>query len=217
MIRACIFDLDGTLLNTLTTIAHYGNESLTAFGLPPIAEDRYRYLIGDGAKVLVERMLCEVGADKSALFAPVYADYIARYDREPLYLTRVYDGILELLRALKKRGVLTAVLSNKPHSATCAVVDAFFDKGTFHCCYGQREGVPVKPDPTALLAVMAELGAAPEECLYIGDTAVDMKTGRGAGAKTVGVLWGFRDRAELAEHGAGTIVEQAEQILHLLA
>lgn len=216
MVRACVFDLDGTLLNTLTTIAYYGNESLKAFGLPPISQERYRYLIGNGAKVLVERMLREVGADES-LFEAVYEKYTAAYEQKPLYLTVPYEGIVELLRELKTSGILTAVLSNKPHAPTCSVVDALFAPQTFERCYGQREGVPIKPDPTALHGVLEELGVAAEECLYIGDTAVDMKTGRAAGVRTVGVLWGFRDREELVENGADILLEHPMQLLDFLA
>lgn len=215
MVRACIFDLDGTLLNTLTTIAYYGNKSLNAVGLPSVPEERYRYLVGNGAKVLVERMLCEVGADKD-LFEDVYRDYTEAYERKPLYLTTPYDGIVDLLAGLKSRGVLTAVLSNKPHVPTCAIAEALFKPQTFARVYGQREGVPIKPDPTALLGILDELGVLPEECLYIGDTATDMKTGRVAGIKTVGVLWGFRDREELLEHGADILLEHPMQLLDFL-
>ena len=216
MIRACIFDLDGTLLNTLATIAHYCNQTLNRFDLPAIPQERFRYLVGNGAKLLVERMLREVGGDPS-FFDAAYQDYTQAYDRAPLYLTAPYDGILDLLRELKSRGIRIAVLSNKPHSATTAVVESLFGKDTFDRCYGQREGVPIKPDPQALLSLMDELGVAPEECLYIGDTAVDMQTGRGAGAKTVGVLWGFRDREELEASGGEILIENPMQLLTVLA
>lgn len=215
MIRACIFDLDGTLLNTLETIAHYANQTLNKFDLPAIPTERYRYLVGNGARILVERMLQETQGDM-ALFGAAFEDYTQSYDKEPLYLTAPYDGILDLLRELKSRNIKIAVLSNKPHNATAAVVKAIFGTDTFDRCYGQREGVPIKPDPTALIALMDELGVSPEECLYVGDTATDMQTGRGAGAKTVGVLWGFRDRDELAENGAELLVEHPRQLLDAL-
>ncbi len=216
MIRACIFDLDGTLLDTLSTISHYANQTLKKFGLPAIPRERYRYLVGNGARVLLERMFAETQGDPAVLDA-AFTDYTESYEKEPLYLTAPYDGILNLLAELKCRNIKTAVLSNKPHLPTCAVIDAIFGDGAFDRCYGQREGVPIKPDPTALLALMDELGVRPEECLYIGDTATDMQTGRGAGAKTVGVLWGFRDREELIESGGEILLEDPMQLLDFLA
>ena len=215
MIRACIFDLDGTLSNTLETIAHYANQTLNRFHLPAIPTERYRYLVGNGARILVERMLRETNGDMS-LLEEAFRDYTQSYDKEPLYLTAPYDVILDMLRELKSRNIKIAVLSNKPHYATVSVVEALFGKDTFDRCYGQREGVPIKPDPAALITLMDELGVSPEECLYIGDTATDMQTGRGAGTKTVGVLWGFRNRAELTESGGELLIEHPRQLLDAL-
>ena len=215
MIRACIFDLDGTLSNTLTTIAYYGNKTLNKFGLASIPEERYRYLVGNGAKILVERMITEVGGDLSRL-EEIFLDYTQSYEEEPLYLTKPYDGIVELLSALREQGVYTAVLSNKPHAPTCAVVEALFGKDAFDCYYGQREGVAIKPDPVAVFEIMDELGVKAEECLFIGDTAVDIRTGKNAKTKAVGVLWGFRDRDELLENGADILLEHPMQLLDFL-
>lgn len=215
MIRACIFDLDGTLLNTLTTIAHYGNASLKAFGLPAVAEERYRYLVGNGAKILVERMIAESGGDP-ALYDAIFAHYNAAYDAAPKHLTQPYPGVVSVISELKQRGIFTAVLSNKPHFATVSAVGSFFEPGMFDRVYGQREGIPIKPNPLALQSILDELGVLPSECLYIGDTAVDMQTGKAAGIQTVGVLWGFRTREELVQSGADVLLERAEQLLDLL-
>ncbi len=215
MIKACIFDLDGTLSDTLTTIAYYGNKSLNKFGLPSIPKERYRYLVGNGAKILVERMVREVEGDAS-LVETIFEDYTKAYETEPLYLTAPYAGIVDLLKALRERGVLIAVLSNKPHAPACAVVKTLFGEETFDCCYGQREGVPIKPDPAAVLGIMKELKVTAEECFYIGDTAVDMQTGTASGATSVGVLWGFRDRQELEENGAEVLLEHPMQLLEFL-
>lgn len=216
MIKACIFDLDGTLSNTLTTIAYYCNQTLNKFDLPSLPQERYRYLVGNGARILVERMVREAGG-ADALVDAVFKEYTEAYEKEPLYLTAPYEGIVDLLKALRERGILTAVLSNKPHIPACAVVDALFGKDAFDCCYGQREGVPIKPDPTAVLEIMKELGVTAEECFYIGDTAVDMQTGTASGATSVGVLWGFRDRQELEESGADILLEHPMQLLDFLA
>jgi phosphoglycolate phosphatase len=138
------------------------------------------------------------------------------YGRRWNVKTRPYDGMQELLRALSNLGVKLAVLSNKPHDATVEVVKALLPDAGFDIVRGALPRVPRKPDPAAALAIAAELGARPAECLYVGDTAVDMKTAAAAGMKAVGVLWGFRDRTELVESGADFIVGRPAEILELV-
>ncbi len=216
MIKACIFDLDGTLTNTLPTISHYGNGALEKNGFLPFDEERYKYFVGNGAKTLVERMLRAQERLSEENFARVFEDYSNAYDKAPLYLTAVYEGILPLLSALKERGIKTAVLSNKPDFATRSVVEHFFPS-LFNVAHGAREGIPLKPSPDSALALMVELGISnPAEILYVGDTSVDMDTGKAAGFYTVGVLWGFREREELAAHGADAIVSHPSGILDLI-
>lgn len=215
--KAFIFDLDGTLANTLPSISYYGNRALELCGFSPIEMEKYRYMVGNGAKTLVKRMLHENGDDSEESLQKVLPLYNESYDKNPLYLTAPYEGTPELLRALKEKGVKLAVLSNKPHSTSVQVVELLFGKGVFDLIYGQREGVPLKPDPAPLRAVMAELAVTPGECVYAGDTATDMQTGKGAGAFTVGVLWGFRDEAELRENHADAIVSAPKELLDFLA
>ena len=216
MFKGIIFDLDGTLLDTVATIAYYGNKTLARYGFAPIETKKYNYLAGNGAKSLVRGMLAESGVEDEELFEKAFADYMKEYNSDPLYITKVFDGINELIVRAKSSGVKLAVLSNKPHSSTVMIIDHFFEKGTFDICYGARDGVPLKPDPAPAFAVAAELGLDCSECIYVGDTDVDMKTGKNAGFYTVGVLWGFRDRPELEENGADMIVSKPTEILNLL-
>ncbi|MFA7636180.1 MAG: HAD family hydrolase [Monoglobales bacterium] len=216
MFKGIIFDLDGTLLDTIDTIAYYGNLALSKHGFEAIGTAKYKYFAGNGAKHLVKRMLREVDSADEEVFLNVFKDYTNAYNADTLYKTTVYDGIRELISEVKSKGMKLAVLSNKPHEATVDVVDKFFEKGTFDVCHGGREGVPLKPDPAPAIMVARQLGLKNEECIYVGDTDVDMKTGKGAGFYTVGVLWGFRDRQELEESGADLIINYPLEILDIL-
>lgn len=204
--KACIFDLDGTLSDTLNSIAYFGNKALQRCGLNKIPVEQYKVLAGNGAKTLVRRMLEYNDCHDEDLFNKVFEYYCDTYDSNFLYLTKAYDGIHELLDKLKGMGIKIAVLSNKPHSTTKKVIDSLFGGDCFDACFGGREGVPLKPDPQALTEIIEGLKVKPEECVYIGDTATDMQTGKNAGVFTVGVLWGFRGRAELEEACADLII-----------
>lgn len=199
---ACIFDLDGTLADTLHSIAYFGNGTLAAFGLPPIPVLEYRQMVGNGAAVLMDRMLAHVGADLSPEERKRFrAEYDRRYAADPLALVGAYPGLPDVLSHLRETGKKLAVLSNKPDNMTQSIAAGLYG-GVLDLVRGQKEGVPTKPDPTAVLALAKELGVATERVLYIGDSGVDMDTGRNAGMDTCGVLWGFRSREELMEHGA---------------
>jgi len=217
MIKACIFDLDGTLADTLASIAYFANNALKTYGLKEIETQRYRWLVGDGASELVRRMLVIAGDYEFKYFDKVSALYSQSYDENFLYLTTAYAGMPETIAALKAKGIKLAVLSNKPHATTCKIVESLYGSDVFDLCYGQRQGSPLKPDPTVLLEMIKELGVNPEECLYLGDTAVDMVTGHRAGVRTVGVLWGFRDRQDLEEHDADWIISKPEELLTLIS
>lgn len=213
MIKACIFDLDGTLTNTLPTISCYANGALVKNGFLPYEEERYKYFVGNGAKTLVARMLEAQGKMSEENLACVFEDYNCAYNAAPLDKTEVYDGIFPLLRVLKERGLKTAVLSNKPDFATVSVVRHFFSD-LFDTAHGGREGIALKPSAEGALLLMEELGITdPAEILYVGDTSVDMDTGKSAGFFTVGVLWGFRTEEELRAHNADAIVSHPLDIL----
>ena len=213
--KGIIFDLDGTLLDTLETLAYYCNETLKKFGIAPYEKDAYRYMVGNGAKMLVHKMLAGRDCDTEEMFEKAYPSYIEAYHANSLYKTEIYPGISELLKGLFEKNIKIAVLSNKPHEATVPILKSFFGEEIFTDMRGAMEGVPIKPDPTAALDIAEKMGISPSECVYVGDTAVDMETGKRAGFYTVGVLWGFRDREELENGGADKIAAHPDEILAL--
>lgn len=212
MIKAVIYDLDGTLLDTLSTIAGYCNDTMRHFGLREFELDEYRYFVGDGARVLIKRLLERNGVPESEYFERAYEYYNDIYNATPLEGTTPYDGICALVAALGERGLKQAVLSNKPDIAVKSNVEHFFS-GSFERICGARDGVPLKPDPSMLKVLFDELGVDASECVYVGDTDVDMKTGRAAGVFTVGVLWGFRTEDELRRAGADLLAKEPHDIL----
>ena len=212
MKKLCIFDLDGTLLDTLPTISYYCNLSLREFGLPEIEEEKFKYLAGNGAKVLIERMLDEVGADREEYFDKVYKFYNREYDKNVSHLTKPFDGVPEMLAGLKTLGIDTAVISNKPDFAAVNVVKLFLGE-LVDIAHGGREGIPLKPAPDGVFEIMEEAGVTADECIYVGDTGTDMETGKNSGIFSIGVLWGFRKEDELLENGADMIVSHPLEIL----
>lgn len=215
MIRACIFDLDGTLTDTLTAIAHFGNSALAANGFKTYERDRYRAFVGDGRKKLIERMLDNQGALTDENYAAVCADYDRAYEADPMYKTDAYDGIREALAELKLRGIRLAVCSNKPENVVEGVIKQVFAPETFDIVRGSRDGGAVKPDPSAARDIAERIGAGIDECLFIGDTNVDIFTAKNAGMMSVGVLWGFRDRAELEDAGADYIIGDPAELVRI--
>ncbi len=213
MIKCCIFDLDGTLLNTIKTITYYVNKTFSEEGLSHITEEECKLFVGDGPRNLIERALASKNYKEEGGVSRILEKYKQNYSADNLYLTEPYSGLREALSVLRERGIICAVLSNKQDEATVPVVKAFFGE-LVALARGAREGVPLKPFPNAALEIMKELGVSPSEVAYIGDTAVDMKTGKAfSAAKTIGVSWGFRERGELEEGGADVIVDSAEELL----
>ncbi|MBQ3053836.1 MAG: HAD family hydrolase [Clostridia bacterium] len=214
MIKACIFDMDGTTVNTINSISYFANNALNKFGLASIPTNEYKIMVGNGAKVLVQRMIDYTGGTEE-VFQQVLNEYNTTYDNDFMYLTQAYEGILPLLENLKKAGIKTAIVSNKPHSTALKVSDKLFGDKLIDICTGAKDGVPLKPDPSSVIETLKELNVTPLECLYIGDTAVDMKTGKAAGIYTIGVLWGFRSEEEMRNAGADVIVEKPEEIFKI--
>jgi len=213
--EAVLFDLDGTLLDTLEDLADSTNAALAALGYPPHPLDAYRTLVGDGIHNLARRALPEGRRDEETVLRcvdAIRAEYARRWDAR----TRPYPGVPELLDALSGRGVRMAILSNKPDGATRRVVERLLPGWDFALVLGAREGVPLKPDPAAALEVAARLGLRPEEMLYLGDTNTDMQTARAAGMRAVGALWGFRDAEELRQAGAQELICRPEELLRFL-
>lgn len=212
MIKACIFDCDGTLLDTLVSIASNANKALKDYGFQEIPTEEYKHMVGDGARVLIQRCLRRAGDLECLQFEPVYQRYREYFKEGCLYRVIPYEGIQDLIEELKTRGIRRAVLSNKPHEQTLSVISATFDEGDFDVVLGLKKDGKKKPDPAGALEIAGILGVKPEECLYIGDTDTDMQTGNGAGMHTVGVLWGFRDREELEKNHGEFIVERPCEI-----
>ena len=211
MIKCCIFDLDGTILNTLTTITHFVNKTLQKFGYGSITTDECRRFVGNGARLLITRALASLGESDEPTISRVLADYDREYGSDPYHLTCTYEGIEDLLSDLRERGISLAVVSNKQDVITKAAVAHFFPS-TFDVAVGGRDGIRLKPAPDAPLAVLAELGFDPSECAFIGDTSVDVQTGRNMSAGlVVGVSWGFRDASDLAL--ADVIASSATDVL----
>lgn len=211
MIKAAIFDFDGTLSDTIHSIQYFANKTLEKYNLATADTDKFKQFVGDGAKILIQRLLKNAGAaPEGALAEKILKEYNESYDNNPLYLVRPYDGICEMLNSLSDMGIKTAVISNKPHATVCKTTYGIFDKSHFAAVYGQREGIPIKPDPTSVNMIMNELNVTADECIYIGDTSTDMQTGINAGIFTIGVLWGFRDRNDLK--AADLIVEHPCEI-----
>ncbi len=214
MYKCCIFDMDGTLADTIHSIAYFGNKALAEIGLPPIDTETYKILVGNGAETLIHRALDHYGCDTKENFDKVFPKYKSDYDADFMYLTRPYDGIMELLKELKARQIKTAILSNKPHSTAKKVSNIMFGDELIDICRGETPEVPIKPDPKGLFLLLEEFSCKPEECIYIGDTGTDVATGKSAGAFTIGVLWGFRKKTEL--ENADAIISHPSEILTFL-
>ncbi len=209
---AVLFDMDGTILDTLADIGESMNRVLTSFGYAPHPLDAYRFFVGEGSAVLVEKALPEAARNPDTIQQCLRA-YQEDYGTHWRVHTRLYPGIAELLDGLAERNVRMAILSNKFHEFTLQCYDHFFKRWPFDPVLGIREGVPRKPDPTAALEVAERLRLPPSRVLYVGDTAVDMQTAVSAGMFPVGVLWGFRTREELLDNGAQFVAEHPVQIL----
>ena len=213
MKKAVIFDLDGTLADTIASITYCGNLALSRFGLPPFGEEDYKHFVGDGAAMLIRRALLAAGDERLEHFDEVYETYLEIFAKDCMYQVKPYEGICALLEELKRLSVRIAVLSNKPDRDSLRVVEALFGKGYFDFVQGQRADIPRKPDPAGVYRIMEAFVLPAGDFLYVGDSGVDMKTGRAAGIFTGGVLWGFRDRKELVENGADAVISKPLELL----
>lgn len=213
--RAIIFDLDGTLLNTLDDIADSVNRMLGEKDLPEHDVDVYRFFIGNGWRMLVTRALPENQRSDEGIDACVARSreiYRENWNRK----TRVYAGISELMDRLQEGGIPLAVLSNKPHEFALRYADAYLGKWKFEAVMGYSDRFPPKPDPTAALEIAERVGVPPATFLFVGDSAVDMRTAHAAGMHAVGAAWGFRGAGELQDNGCRTLVHHPLEILPLL-
>lgn len=211
MYKGCIFDLDGTLADTLASIAYFGNRALNDLGYKSIEVNEYRQMVGNGADKLVQRML-EKSSGDIARWKELRQIYDGYYESDPLHLVTAYPGTHKLLKELMGRNFKLSVLSNKPDNMTKKIVSALFPGILFTCVHGQTQGVPHKPDPTAAINITHEMSLKPREILYVGDSGVDMETGKNAQLDTCGVLWGFREKDELISHGAKMLARDVAEL-----
>lgn len=214
--KACIFDLDGTLTNTLESMTYSVNLTLKEMGLSQITKDQCRMFVGNGARVLIEESLKVSGDPKASRIEEGMKIYGRIFDQNCTYHVTPYEGIPEMLKALKDRGIHLAVLSNKPDRQTVKVVKEIFGDNIFDYAQGQKDGIRRKPAPDGVWYLMEQMQVSKEECLYIGDSEVDAATGKNAGLKTIGVLWGFRDRKTLETAGADYLIERPEELLQFV-
>lgn len=210
MYRLVIFDLDGTLVNSLEDLGNACNSALEQFGYPVHPMESFRYFVGDGVPMLIRRALPE-GERSEENIARVKAAFDEIYGRSYNVCTRPYDGITELLDKLKSEGILIAVASNKPDNFTQTIVTGMFGD-TFSYVSGKKEGFEKKPDPQIALHIMEKLGVSPKDTLFAGDSSVDMQTAHNAGCDCIGCVWGFRTLQELTDNKATYIANSPEDI-----
>lgn len=209
-LEAVFFDLDGTLVNTITDLANAYNNALEKFGLPKRNEAEYKYFVGDGS------LNCTIRASNNSELAPQINSAALEYYGEHLVdYSEPYTGVYDALEVLVNRGIKMAVLSNKPDFATKKIINTGFPKDTFAIVQGKEEDMKLKPDPKHLLSMCEEMDVDPKNCVFVGDTNVDMQTASNANMVAVGVEWGFRTIEELEENGADVILEEPAEISSL--
>jgi phosphoglycolate phosphatase len=214
--RAVIFDLDGTLLDTIEDLTDSMNAALVRMGHPTKTVEECKILVGDGLSTFIRRSLPPSCADDPEAARKLRDLIRVEYRLRNADKTRPYPGIADLLASLVRKGIPIAVLSNKPHDSTLEVVGKYFPDIEFRCVFGAREEVPVKPHPEGARTIARMMGIPPAEILYVGDTNTDMQTAAAAGMYAVGVLWGFRTAEELKKNGARVLVRTAAEILDLI-
>ena len=212
MSKAIIFDLDGTIGNTLDSMVCSVNLTLKEMGLSEISKEQCQEFVGNGARVLMEKALNAAGDPGASRIEEGMQVYGRIFDENCTYHVTPCEGVPEMLCKLKEQGVRLAVLSNKPHCQAVKTVHALYGDELFDWVQGQKDDIPRKPDPAGVFYVAKKLGTDPKRCLYVGDSEVDIATGKNAGMKTIAVTWGFRTKEELITAGAQYMIDQAEEL-----
>ncbi len=215
IVKGVIFDLDGTLLDTLRDLAEAMNVVLKARGLPTYPLEKYRYFVGEGATVLVKKAL-PPRLHQPQIITEVLQEFLNQYGKNWDIYTQPYPGIPELLDTLQAQNIIMTILSNKVHDFTVQCAKKFLAQWNFSKIYGERPNIPRKPDPAGALAIAKELNLKPENFVFVGDTAIDMETANRAGMFGVGVTWGFRPKEELIEAGAKAIINKPEELIKII-
>jgi phosphoglycolate phosphatase len=214
--KMCIFDLDGTTVDTLDSIADTANRVLADHGLGTHPRESYKTFVGDGQFELIKRALAAAGDEGLVNYKSCMDEYVRLFATDCVKGVKAYDGMREVLGAIKARGILIATFSNKRHDNVLTVVDKVYGEGFFDQVLGQMDSYPKKPAPDGALIIADKCGIPYCQCLYVGDTGTDMQTGNAAGMDTVGVTWGFRTREELGSFGAKWIIDSPGQLLEIL-
>ena len=212
MQKAIIFDLDGTLLDTLEDIALSANYALSALGFPAQEVKKYRYFVGEGVVKLFENIFVSNPQPSGVIDQAVHL-FEEHYRTQFYQNTKPYEGVAKMLTFLQKKGFKMAILSNKPDSFTKMCALRYFKPWHFEVVYGAREGVPRKPDPTGAFDIATLLGIDPKECYFLGDTCVDMQTAKRATMIALGAVWGFRDEEELTQSGASCLMHHPFDVI----
>lgn len=210
MIKAVIFDLDGTLVDSIADLCNSSNFALKKYGFPQHELYKYNYFVGNGMTNLIERVIPKEALNKET-FQKVYDAFIEHYSSNYLVNTAPFDGIKESLKTLKENGILLAVLSNKKDEFTKRIAKVLFGD-LFDIVSGKKEGNPLKPDPASTLDILNRFGVSPSECAFLGDSGVDMETAVNSGCLPVGVLWGLRASEELKNCGAKHLIHNPTEI-----
>lgn len=216
MKKLIIFDLDGTLLNTIADLAMATNHALQQLGYPTHDTDTYRFFVGNGINKLLERSLPKAEKNEANVMR-LRSHFLPFYDKHNADLSTPYPGIPELLQTLQQKGMKIAVASNKYQSATVKLILHYFPNIQFVEVLGQREGIAVKPDPSIVFDILRKAEVDKEEVLYVGDSNVDMQTARNAGVDAIGVSWGFRPRTELEAFHPLAVIDKADELLNYLS
>lgn len=217
MIKACIFDLDGTIINTLESLTYAVNESLRELGFPDTDVEHVRSFIGHGGRNLIRAAISMYSEPDEAAIDNAYRTYKRIFSEFCTYRIAAYEGVPETLDEIKSRGIKLAVISNKSQEGVDACIHKVYGDELFDIIWGERPGIPLKPDPAGIISLAGELGVKTGECLYIGDGETDMQGGRAAGCITVGVTWGFRPRTVLEENHPDYIIDSMDELMPIVS
>ncbi len=215
MKKLFIFDLDGTLINTIADLAESTNQALRILGFPTHTTEEYKYFVGNGVMKLFERALPEDARTEENI-VKVRSLFVPYYDKHNADMSKAYEGMPEILKTLQSKGAKLAVASNKYQRATSKLISHYFPEINFSAVWGQREGVPVKPNPAVVNNILQETSISKESTIYLGDSNVDMQTGKAAEVDVCGVTWGFRPKEELMKENPSYIISKVDEILSFL-